>query len=244
MKTLFILALTAVMASMAAAQVSQHTRPWDNPSNVIVIDAYGPNVINWDKMKTDTRVVGVIHRATQGKTLDNKYAARKAKALEMGYLFGSYHLGLAGDPVRQADFYLAQVGNAKNELLSLDLEMLDSKHMSLSNAEAFITRVHEKTGRYPFIYCNNDVFKAINALPAGNNFSKCRLWYARFKPNITGYNNGHTWNDYTLWQFSCEVNCQKTGTCLYNVPGTAFDMDINVFNGNRAELENIWTANP
>ena len=36
-------------------------------------------------------------------------------------------------------------------------------HMSFDDARVFIKRVKEKTGRYPLIYANNEVTKAITA---------------------------------------------------------------------------------
>ena len=48
------------------------------------------------------------------------------------------------------------------------------------------------------------------------------------------------WSDYTLWQFSSEINCSPTKTCLYRVPGTAYDMDVNVFNGTEAALKALF----
>jgi hypothetical protein len=49
-----------------------------------------------------------------------------------------------------------------------------------------------------------------------------------------------TWATYTLWQFSSEIDCSAQGTCLYNVPGTRFDMDVNVFFGTPEGLKAQW----
>jgi len=64
-----------------------------------------------------------------------------------GIQVGSYHLGKPGDPIVQADFYLATVGNTPDEVLALDVESLNSNtDMSLANARKFINRIREKTG--------------------------------------------------------------------------------------------------
>lgn len=70
-------------------------------------------------------------------------------------------------------------------------------------------------------------------------FTNCKLWYARFRKDIPDFKNP-IWNNYTFWQFSSEINCKKTGECLYNLPGTRYDMDVNIYNGSRAELLSQW----
>ena len=41
-------------------------RPWDDPKTALVIDPYHANPIDWDKLKTEPRVVAIIHKATIG----------------------------------------------------------------------------------------------------------------------------------------------------------------------------------
>jgi lysozyme len=100
----------------------------------------------------------------------------------------------------------------------------------------------EKTGRYPLIYANNEVTRAITErYGADDLFSQTHLWYARFKRNVTDFQTG-TWRAYALWQFSSEQNCSRTNraVCLYPVPGTEYDMDVDVFNGTVDELKSKW----
>lgn len=218
--------------------------PWTNDNNQIIIDSYGLNTIDFEKLATDKRVVGLIHKATEGSTFnDRKFKARREASKKNNLLFGSYHLGLAGDPIKQAKFYLITIGNHENEILALAIEGVDSKFMSLAEAEEFIKYIFNETGKYPLLYINHIVYKEINSKYDDNSvFSKCLLWYARFRKNIPEEQFESTiWDSYFLWQFSSELNCKKTGKCLYNVPGTKYDMDINVFNGSRQELLKIWS---
>lgn len=214
---------------------------WENPLRPIIIDAYGPNPIDWEKMQTDERVVGIIHKASEGFRIDGKYESRRKKAKKLGYKWGAYHLGRAGKPVQQADFYLESINYKGDELLALDLETVDgNKYMNLKEAIQFINRIHEKTHRYPLLYCNHKVLKEITKRYGPESvFAKCPLWYARFRKDIPNFDNS-VWDTYSLWQFSSEINCNKTNTCLYNVPGTAYDMDVNVYNGSIMELEMKW----
>lgn len=238
--TVFFLAATAFGV---LAQSPEFNEPWKNPNIAIAIDPFEGNTIDWEKLATDKRVVAIIHRATIGDRVDKKYAERKIEAKRRGYKWGAYHYGKPGDPTRQADFFLETVRPEKDDLLALDLESTDfEKQMSFDEARIFINRVKQMTGRYPLVYANNEVAKAISEQFANEGvFPKTHLWYARFKRSISDFPAG-TWKTYTLWQFSSEMNCTAAdrATCLYSVPGTGYDMDVDVFNGTIDELKNIW----
>ena len=228
---------------LAHAQSPEFNEPWKNPNVALAIDPFEKNEIDWDLLATDTRVVAIVHRATIGDRADLKYAERRDEAKKRGYKWGAYHLGKPGDPIKQADFFLETVKPGKDDLIALDLEGVDpTKHMSFDEARTFIKRIKERTGRYPLIYANNLVTKAISEqYGADKVFAKTHLWYARFKRNVTDFPEG-TWKTYTLWQFSSELNCDAANrpACLYTVPGTAFDMDVDVYNGTIEELRKKW----
>lgn len=217
-------------------------RPWDKANTSIVIDAYEGNSIDWDKMATDRKVVGVIHRSSIGTTVDSKYKSRRDTAKARGYLWGAYHLGRPGNTITQAKLFLSLVGDDPDTLMVLDLEDTSSgKFMTIDEAEVFMEYVYEQTGRLPVVYANHSTTKLLNTRVKANiHFQQSKLWYARFKANVTDYPAG-IWPNYFLWQFSSEINCSTTGSCLYNVPGTKFDMDVNVYYGPRSELEAEWT---
>lgn len=114
--------------------------------------------------------------------------------------------------------------------------------MSFDEARIFIKHIWEKTGRRPVVYANNLVTKAIaDRFGDDDVFGKTHLWYARFKRTVTDFPAG-TWKTYTLWQFSSEINCQadNRSACLYTVPGTEYDMDVDVYNGTVEELRKKW----
>ena len=240
---IFALSLLACLAIAAFAQSHEFSEPWKNPNVALAIDPFEKNEIDWDQLATDTRVVAIIHRATIGDRADLKYAERRDEAKKRGYKWGAYHLGKPGDPIKQADFFLETVKPGKDDLLALDLESPDAtKHMSFDEARVFINRIKEKTGRYLFVYANNLVTKALSEqYGADKVFAKTHLWYVRFKPNVTDFSAG-TWKTYTLWQFSSEINCDPANraACLYTVPGTAYDMDVDVYNGTIEELKKKW----
>jgi len=225
------------------SQSSEFSEPWKNPDIALAIDPFEGNSIDWEQLATDKRVVAIIHRATIGFRADTKYAERKIEAKKRGYKWGAYHFGKPGDPVKQADFFLETIKPEADDLIALDIDGLDTtKHMSFEEAREFMKRIKDKTGRLPVVYANNEVTKAIAGQYGEDDvFARTHLWYARFRKNVPDFPSG-TWKTYILWQFSCEMNCDpaKRSACLYTVPGTEYDMDVDVFNGTISELRRAW----
>jgi len=242
-RDLLLIATVLATLSCAFAQSPEFSEPWKNPDIALAIDPFEGNPIDWEQLATDKRVVAIIHRATIGFRVDTKYAERKVEAKKRGYKWGGYHYGKPGDPIKQADFFLETAKPDADDLIALDLESTDNtRHMSFEEAREFIKRIREKTGRYPVVYANNVVTKAIaDQYGEDDVFAKTHLWYARFKKGVTDFPAG-TWKTYTLWQFSCEMNCNAADRtrCLYTVPGTEYDMDVDVFNGTVEELKAKW----
>lgn len=231
------LTISAVLALSATATVSaaEFDAPWRDPTVALVIDPFHANSIDWDKLATEKRVVAIIHKSTIGTNkMDPGYAQRKQEALKRGYLWGSYHWGVAGNPEQQADFYIDTVKPGPDELIALDLEDAQStKLMNVDEAVRFVERVKVRTGRYPVLYTNHASAKLISNKFRDSVFTKTPLWYARFKSKVTDFPQG-VWPTYTLWQFSSEILAQLP------VPGTRPDMDINVFNGSVEQLKAAW----
>jgi lysozyme len=243
---LILAGLILTAFGFGSAQTVEFQEPWKDARLAIVIDPYQGNAIVWPDVASDPRVVGIIHRATIGSRKDTKYAEREAEAKRRGYKWGSYHLGKPGDPITQADFYLGAVKPSADEVIALDIEGLDpATDMNLANARRFIRRIKKKTGRYPMIYANQTVVKRISDTYRRDAvFSKTPLWYARFKSRVTDFPT-KTWDAYTLWQFSSEINCRPDypENCLYRVPGTEMDMDVNVYRGTVDDLKANWPFN-
>jgi GH25 family lysozyme M1 (1,4-beta-N-acetylmuramidase) len=241
-RILTVLAFLFVHSATLSFAQSEFKEPWKNPNTALAIDPYEKNDIDWDLLATDKRVVAIIHRATIGDRIDRKYAERKVEAKRRGYKWGAYHFGRPGDPIKQADFFLATVKPGQNDLIALDLESTDPQDMSLDEARVFIKRIFEKTGRYPLVYANKDVTKAVaDQSGADDVFAKTHLWYARYRKNVTDF-MPTTWKTYTIWQFSSEQNCNpgNRSACWYTVAGTAYDMDVDVYNGTIEELRSKW----
>lgn len=223
------------------SSLSAFNHPWTQNDSTIVIDAYEGNSIDWNKMATDQKVAAVIHRSSIGLKTDTLYLSRKKIALERGYLWGAYHLGYKGNTIAQADLFLSLVQDEPNTLMILDLENATSGTlMSIDEAVVFMNYIYEKTGRILVVYANDSTTKLLNQKAKNNSLlQQSKLWYARFKSTVTDFPIG-IWPNYFLWQFSSELNCSTNGSCLYNVPGTKSDMDVNIYNGSASELASEW----
>lgn len=194
-------------------------------------------------MATDQKVAGVIHRSSIGMRVDKRYNERKQIAKQRGYLWGAYHLGRRGNTIAQAKLFLDLINGEEDTLMILDLEDTNSSSfMSLDEAMVFLEYVYEQTGRIPVVYANHSTTRLLKQRLSHNPLlQQTKLWYARFKSNVTDFPVG-IWDNYFLWQFSSEINCSRTGSCLYNVPGTYYDMDVNVYNGTQAQLRYDWSV--
>ena len=148
----------------------------------------------------------VIAKATQGtRPLNSHFVAQLERALADGKLIGAYHYAEGGDPIAEADAFLACVSNyLKRAILCLDWENGDNDSWgSTSWAKRFVDRVFEKTGIRCVVY----------TYPAGRSqVASCadvsRLWIAGYPDNRFSwelpemiYNTG-AWSDWTLWQYS------------------------------------------
>lgn len=232
-----------IVAILCCAFTGEWSTPWTKTDRAIVLDIYQGNTVDWDKLADDTTITAIIHKASDGLRADTAYAANKAQARKHGYLWGAFHLGRPGDPDAQAQFFLNTVwaSDSDSVQLALDLEGLDSSmFMSLHNARIFVQHVQRRTGRYPLLYLNNEVLRYLGEHEANDTvLKKCPLWYARYKNTVSDFDTT-LWKSYTLWQFSCELNCRKTGECLYNAPGCDRFVDVDIYNGTRTELRALW----
>ena len=142
-----VVLVSATTTSEARAQ-GTYDRPWLRTDAVLVLDPYEANAIDWDAVAHDTKVKGILHRASIGGRTDRQFVARAAEARRHGLLWGGYHLGLVGDPRAQADLLLSLASQTGTQLLALDIEGIVGNNMQLPDAEVFVRRIHEKTGRY------------------------------------------------------------------------------------------------
>nr|BBE08147.1 B-type lysozyme [Plautia stali] len=196
----------------------------------VVIDLSHWNNVNFTKAKADG-IVAVVHKATQGaRGVDETYATRRILAENEGLLWGAYHFGTKGTPVKQADHFLATVGDTKGVLLMLDVEENKGKEMSPSEAEEFVKRIKEKTGRYPIIYGNRYFLRPYHL----ENLNECPLWISHYtsasQPTLPSQRSS-----WTLWQYTDG----KLGGSPKTVNGIG-PCDRDRYNGSIQQLKNRW----
>ena len=160
--------------------------------------------IDWNKLKS-TNIKFVIQKCTQGVNfIDQTYKTNKVGARKVGILFSSYHFAQGLNAIKEADWFLKNVGDIQEgEFLVLDWEI---NHLDPANwCREFLDRVFEKTGIRPILYTNEARVKAIDWTPVVNgNFG---LWVARYYLN-TGYKPplvspfSGKWPSWAIWQYT------------------------------------------
>ncbi len=261
----FALASVVFSATLASSHASDFSKPWRNKQKAIVIDAYEKNPIDWKKMVKNKQIRGFIGKSSDGlpspwscggnatkrqlckKSFQNYwmkqqlYHTRKTLAKTLGLKWGAYHLGRPGNPVAQANHFINFAKPEKDELIALDIEHDDPrKWISFADAEIFAKQIYKRIGRYPVLYTNHETARRIAARRAEFPLlSRMQLWYARFKGDIRGAFPMGNWDTYTLWQFSAHPNCNKR-RCLYRVPGTESNIDVNVSTLSINEFDKAW----
>ena len=262
-KTLFV--ITFFSLSLSAASASDFSAPWRDKEKALIIDAYEKNPIDWQEMVKNKRIRAFIGKASDGmpspyscsgnsteRTICKKsfqnywmkqrlYHTRRTLAKALGLKWGAYHLGRPGNPIDQANHFLAFAQPEEDELIALDIEHDDpSKWISFKDAEIFVRHIYKRIGRYPVLYTNHNTAKRIaerrEEFPV---LSRLPLWYARYIPDINGVFPMGNWEKYAIWQFSAGPNCNKR-SCPYRVRGTENNIDVNITPLTIAEFDAAW----
>lgn len=201
---------------------------------VIDISHHNGKSLNFNTAKADG-IVGVIHKASQGTTgRDPMYKTNRKKVHDAGLLWGAYHFATGSDGVQQAINFLDAVGDPQGVLMVLDLEPNPTgPSMNLIEAHAFVTHVHDQTGRWPGLYSGHTIKELL-----GNNkdplLANCWLWLAQYGPTAVVPANWPTW---TMWQYTDGA----VGGDPKSVKGIGH-CDRDKFNGSEANLRKLWAG--
>lgn len=185
---------------------------------------------------------GVIHKATQGTSIDDPaYARRRVMATAAGMLWGAYHFNSGESVPSQVTNFLSIAQPDATTLLALDFEDNAQSQMSLDHARQFLELVAEKVGRLPWLYSGNRIKETLaGASPETKAFfGKHNLWLPQYgaAPKLLDSNGDPLpWARATLWQFTGD----GVGPQPHTVPGMQSGMDINSYDGTDAELAAQW----
>jgi len=206
-----------------------------------ILDIYHENeVTDWAAV-AGAGIWGVIHKASQGASVrDPAYAARREAARAAGLLWGAYHWGENADVPTQVAHFLALAQPDADTLLALDWEWTErdgskAATMTVAQAEAFVTLVHERTGRWPVLY-TGDLGK--ERLPAHGSpiLSQCQLWLSQYGPRAVCPPG---WSKPWAWQFTGD----SEGPGPHAIPGVkGTGVDLSTYAGSRDELAAEWSG--
>ena len=202
------------------------------PINAVIdISHHNGSKLDFAKAKADG-ILGVIHKASQGVSIgDAQYDSNRIKATDAGMLWGAYHFGTNDDPVKQANFFLAKIGDPKNVLLALDFEPNGGSTMTLQQARDFVTHVQGVTGRFPGLYSGNLIKSQLGA-NKDPLLANCWFWLAQYGPKAVVPANWSTW---TMWQYTDgKINADP-----HPVDGIG-PCDRDRFNGSEQQLRKLW----
>jgi lysozyme len=206
-----------------------------------IIDVYQDNDPFDLDIAWELGVRAIIHGATythRGCHADNKYIARKAKALSMGFLWGAYCMMTAEDVHLQLERFLnTEDGSNQNILMALDWEPNHCGPASYDQIRQAVSAFRDRLGFYPIIY--GSPYFSLHQIKEGDALlAKCPLWYANYSGNDTPKSPppAATWKDYTLWQFDDE---HRNNGAPY--PATVLaGADWSKFKGSFDQLREAW----
>ncbi len=203
------------------------------PSNAVIDLSHHNTVMDLEAVLNDG-IRAIIHKATQGVSfVDDRYAQRRAEALNLGFLWGAYHFGEGGEVARQVDHFLNTAQPDDKTLLVLDFENNSlGPSMELHEAEEFVNIIQQLTGGLPMIYTSRRHMRRVLSDNETTTLSRCRLWVAAFLdvPLMPAQ-----WEKWTIWQYAEGVN----GPEPRSVDGIV-RCDRDKFNGSLEELEQFW----
>jgi lysozyme len=199
---------------------------------VIDISHHNGKSLNFNSAKADG-ILGVLHKASQGTTgRDPMYKTNRKKVHDAGLMCGSYHFATGSDAVKQSVNILDAFGDPEGELMVLDLEPNPTgPSMDLIGAHAFVTHVHEQTGRWPGLYSGH-LIKQLLGSSKDPVLANCWLWLAQYGPTAVVPANWPTW---TMWQYTDGA----VGGDPKSVKGIGH-CDRDRFNGSEANLRKLW----
>lgn len=182
-------------------------------------------------------------KTSQGKDwLDPSCGPFLDAARDVHVLRGEYHFGSRSSVgAVQGDWFLDHAG--RDSLLALDWEPNpDTKNgtMTLTDAEAFVARVFERTRRWPVLYSGASFLRE-QAIPSTSVLGHCPLWIAQY-----GEEPLHVpspWLAWSLWQYTdVAAGPHDTERFPRHTPGLGRLVDRSIFRGTREQLAAWWAV--
>jgi len=201
--------------------------------SIFTVDVFSGSA---DSIVTDSHAQGVIIKATQGNNYVNPQCNHQWDlAGQNGKLRGLYHYAGGGDPVKEAQYFLANIRNYIGKaLLAIDWEEKQNSAWGNTNwVRQFVDEVHRLTGVWCVIYVQESALSQV-----ANCSGDCALWVAKYA--------SMDWHSWAL------PNMEVSPGAFPTITGWQFtggDMDRSIFyldaNGwNRLANPNGSSSNP
>jgi lysozyme len=182
-------------------------------------------LIDWKHVARTGQYTFVFIKATEGKNYKDAYfQANWRETKEQGLLRGAYHFYTDyRTGTEQADNYISMVPKEAGMLPPvLDLEVSGKDHqMMLREIKIFLGRLEQHYGMKPIIYTDHDRY----AEYVNGHFEGYTIWISDVLTPVY-WSNVKNW---TFWQY-----CNRG-----HVPGIAGFVDLDVFSGERNQLNEL-----
>jgi len=217
---------------VASADPGFHALAESNGGGTLRID--GVDLSHWQDGQLDfskakrAGVKFVVHKATEGTTLEDKlYAERRRQVAAAGLVWGAYHFARPemSSGAKQAQFFLSRMMPTSGDLRPvLDLEKTGDLAPAMLGAWAkdFADEVVARVGVKPIIYTPFNLPARLGP-----------LWVARYSNANRPPNIPEPWKRYAIWQFS-----NGTFGRPNVVPGIGH-CDLNTLDSSEGQLDRL-----
>lgn len=183
----------------------------------------GIDISHWQSSLDASKVTAefIIIKATQGTWyVSPSCSIHYSQAKHSGKKLGLYHYAEGGDPVKEADYFIAQISNYIGEaILCLDWEKEDNAAYGRNDKawiKAFCDRVAQRIGVNPLVYLSASIRGYADGI---GNYGK---WIAQYANNsLTGY-QAHPWNE---GAYQCAI--RQYSSCG-RIPGWESNVDLDL----------------
>lgn len=183
--------------------------------------------IDWVKVK-NSGYQFAFAKCTEGTSYkDVTYEKNRDGIRSSGLLFGAYHFARLGDPEKEAEWFLKNVGSLNDgEIVVLDFEVDGQNQVEW--CLRWLRKVESVLGFKPILYTNEARVKILNWKPVvDGNFG---LWVAKYASQamyVPEYLQrkpiSDEWPFWAIWQFSSRG---KVSGIVGNVDINTSNMDI------------------
>ena len=194
----------------------------------------GGTPIDWSKVRTDGQSFAFVKATEGGDWVNPHYVEDIQAANAVGLKTGAYHYARpAGDAKTQAANFAAQIALAPDQTLppALDIEVAEGKSAAQLEQwiEEFTSELKRLTGRTPMIYTYKYFW--MGQMNNSQKFSDMPLWLAAYQDQAPEAVGG--WKELSFWQ--------RSGSG--KVAGISTDVDMNLFNGSKQQLQSFSDGN-